>query len=781
MNALLTLLLLLPVGVAVPARAETLEAAIGGRVSRVAEFEFIREEAKKLGARVWLFGGTAASYAHYVKQDLQRLSGDTRFHKDRFDYEYSRIFRSTQDADLVMDGTPQQAEALESALVKKFPYLQGSKSVWEVRLLNQARGDKEPLTSPDFLNQHSDSHSTGMIELTDPPSMDKRVRDIRAWTSPTAPFLSDVEAGKLHFYFSERHAQTTRFKNGLNPPILAAIRYLTKAFQYELEIQPDDRARILRIIQNFNPRRDLKEDYITKWVEKNGPKLIQHAVNIEYATDQLDALGLRKILRAVSKPEASGSLGWWMNKEPLRTRPIGKGFGRTAKSLGIDVISHETRDLLAYESITRAATGEANVLVSRSEGFADEFAAFGNGYYNRVGMEGARGTGITVRSHLHPDARVGSDFRMEGDFVIVTNKAAIRTIAEQMDFDLLGYFKFLSSGNEIKANERALLHLLKRRLKSLGARVTEEQHRQIAELVMQPPLRPVAVKEWYDLPLSRYHLAALKTISDAPDSAKTLHAVALSLLDDPGRAPELNRALLPLLVSAIQRGAFDTMELNDVGERLTEKDTGVLHALLDSPGFKDMKAPLVDRVLELAQATEGQYSAAFEDRDRAGKWSEETLTKLLGRADGSIAFRKARSQFLFGRNDLLEVTPDLILEIVKNWGDVPTFVLQKGSKPKFSYALRHGLCEAAIQGAVARMERNELSEPMRDALIRAIVKARGGMRVQALDPLLKVAPDFFARWLATSDGIKELRALGGASLKFDDWLKGAFIQLKVSS
>ncbi|MEK7356333.1 MAG: hypothetical protein AAB250_07775, partial [Bdellovibrionota bacterium] len=53
----------------------SLEQEVGARLMRVPEFKFIREEAKKLGVTVYLFGGTAAGFAHYVKWDMQRQAG----------------------------------------------------------------------------------------------------------------------------------------------------------------------------------------------------------------------------------------------------------------------------------------------------------------------------------------------------------------------------------------------------------------------------------------------------------------------------------------------------------------------------------------------------------------------------------------------------------------------------------------------------------------------------------------------------------------------------------
>ena len=85
------------------------------------EFAFVRGEAVRLGiAHAYLFGGTAAALGHYAKWDLQRKKGDTRFQPDRFDYDYTNIYRSTQDADIVIDGTPEQAKELQDALAARF-------------------------------------------------------------------------------------------------------------------------------------------------------------------------------------------------------------------------------------------------------------------------------------------------------------------------------------------------------------------------------------------------------------------------------------------------------------------------------------------------------------------------------------------------------------------------------------------------------------------------------------------------------------------------------------
>ena len=219
-----------------------LRKSIVANLEKVPEFKFIREEATHLGIKgAWLFGGTAAGFAHYVRWDSVRIKGATQYQKERFDYDYTNIYRANQDLDIVIDGTPDQAAALQAALVAKFPHMQGSKTAWEVRLLNAQTGDKLALlNNPDFLNQHTDSNSTGMIELTDTSGDLHRIRDLRDWESVKPHFLEDITEGKIHFYFSDLHPSTSRFKSGMNPPILSVIRALTKAFQYDLAISPEN-------------------------------------------------------------------------------------------------------------------------------------------------------------------------------------------------------------------------------------------------------------------------------------------------------------------------------------------------------------------------------------------------------------------------------------------------------------------------------------------------------------------------------------------------------------
>lgn len=448
---------------------------IAARVSKVDEFDFIRKKAQEMGVRVYLFGGTAAGFAHYVKWDLQRERGDVRFQPDRFDYDYTNIYRSNQDLDIVVDGTSKQADEMERAIRERFDYVRGGRgSKWEVRLLRSERNGKIPLLkNPDFLNQHTDSNSTGMVELTATEPADA-VRDLRDWNSRTSQFLVDVAEGKIHYYDSDKHSTTSYFKAGENPPIFSVIRYLTKVFQYELEMRPEDVQIIKARIGAFRAD-DLKSYRAATIFDRLGAKLLQNPVNMEYAFETVEALGLKKILKKhAQKSTETGSLAWWIEKSPLGSKPVGQGRGKTARALGIDVVAHETNSYQAWESITLAPTGEPNVLESRSShGHVGELAAFGDGFYTRKGRVGARGTGLTIRFRLNPEAREGSDFKVAADdYVIMLNKSAFTVVPDGLDMSIVDFFEVVSRGEKSDlGSEKAMMEKLRRRM----AKYTSEE------------------------------------------------------------------------------------------------------------------------------------------------------------------------------------------------------------------------------------------------------------------------------------------------------------------
>src|SRR3989344_3555367 len=497
------------------------EEALADNITKVSEFAYILNEAEKLGVRAYMFGGTAAAYGHYVKWNLQRLKGDVRFQPDRFGFDYTDIFRSTQDADLVIDGPPELLEKaavkLEEILKEKFGHLQGSKSVWEVRFLKQNRGDKGAILNDyDFLNQHSDSNSTGLIEITRPDMYESVIRDSRDWEVKESFFEQDLLEGKLHFYYAKDHSKTKRAKEGINPEIFSVIRYLTKAFQYELAVAGEDLIKVKQIIDEFKPN-SVGSGYVNSWIEKNAKKLIQNAVNIEYAWNTLEELGLRKKLMAIkSDTGTQDSLAWWLNREPLRSMPLQGKPGKTAKELKLDIVAHETNNFLAYESITRAHTGDPNVLISRNNAVG-EAAAYGDGFYTKVGTTGARNTGFTIRFHLNPDAVEGIDFTRNGDFIVVKNKNALKVNTESLKVNTLYYFELLAGRQQIQHSEKALLEKLKRRVAAQNGTIPEEDEKKIVSLVKEELQKSHGqvtdlLKEWFSLSIAKNYPEILEAV-----------------------------------------------------------------------------------------------------------------------------------------------------------------------------------------------------------------------------------------------------------------------------
>ncbi|MFL5813891.1 MAG: hypothetical protein ACJ763_09970 [Bdellovibrionia bacterium] len=630
-----------------------LSTQIASRLTRVEEFKFIRTEAEKLGVRAYLFGGTAAAYAHYVKWDMQRELGDKRYQPDRFDYDYTNIFRSTQDLDIVIDGNAEQAQTLQNALQQKYPHLQGKKTAWEVRLLNQDMGDKLAiLNNPDFMNQHTDSNSTGMIEISKPKPAEPVVRDVRDWNSSEPYFLKDVHDGTLHYYFSPLHKKTKFAKEGRNPPIISVIRYLTKAFQYDLKLRPEDLAQIQKIIDDFYPHLNKDNSYVNYWIEKNGKKLVQNAVNIEHARDTLAELGLsKKLIDFSGDPTKQDSLAWWLSKEPLRTKPIGQGSGKTAKELGLDVVAHETNSDQAVESITRAHTGDPNVFISRNYA-AGEAAVYGDGFYTMAGKQGARGTGLTIRFHLDPNARESTDFKLvnhdlvkdfpEGyTYVIVQNKAALKVIPESLNMDPVQYFRLRAEGKlAIDADDGALAKRLERKIRTKLHALPAEQQSELAQTLKhyidssEPMKLTTLVQEWPEL---------ISSVLIHHEPVETFKGLAEEPEKWLSSAKELN--VYPKLKAVIESPNFklSDQECQDIA-RILERN-----AQSKSPNWELLKAWFAspkspqysDDLLKILLQRKWDRPKLVLDLLNLPPWKNHPLTQAL--AGQKVAFQAGRS------------------------------------------------------------------------------------------------------------------------------------------
>lgn len=536
--------------------APELAAAISERRTRVAEFKFLQDWGKKHGIRIYAAGGTAAGLAHYVKQDLEREWHKARgeaspYFESRFGYDYYDLYRSTQDADIVIDAPGKTAEEheriareLEHEIQALFPHTQGSKTVWEVRFLKVARGSspgapdyKDALLGDDFLKQNSDSHSTGLVEIT--KSKSPVVRDVKAWAKKTNPFFEDIVQNRLTYYDEPTHFKTLRAAKGINPKILSVIRYYTKAFQYGVDTNPEQEAILRQIIDEFDPTR-IENDYVRKQIEKNALKLFWHARDVELAWNTLERMGLRQKLVQAGAKTGENAMGIWLDREPLRSKPVGDGRGKTAAEMGITVVAHETNQILAYESITRSTKGVPNVFISRY-GFVNEEAAHGDGFYTQIGRKGARGTGLTIRFEVDPKAREGHDFIKKGQYVVILNRNAIRIIDESVEVSPQIYFRLLFEQEGVDDSDRGLFEMFRRKVNAQVSRITREEADEIAAMmrehvaVLKKKKQPKnfhlnwdALAEWFRLPVSAQYPEIAETLMQDPGTYSLTIAHILS-------------------------------------------------------------------------------------------------------------------------------------------------------------------------------------------------------------------------------------------------------------
>lgn len=428
---------------------------IADKIDKVLEFQFIRDLGHKMGVRVWLFGGTASSFFHYAKWDLARSKGLLDLQKDRFDYDFTNIFRSTQDIDVVVDTDPQTALEFQQILAHRFPHFLGERSTsWEVRPLRYriqepgAIGYKEALLEDtDFQYQNTDSNSVGMIEITHSPG-EPLVRDLRNWEQSSSIFLEDALQNRIRFLRSNRHFETSRARAGENPEILSVLRLLVKAFQYDLKLSSQDMAEVSKIAHNFQPDQ-VSNPTARRRIQDTAKKLVLHAVNIETAMNTLDQFGLRQKLISMGNKKEINSFAWWLNREPLRSKPVGQGQGATAKELGIQLVLHDTRSLSALESITRAHSGEPNVLISRDE-VSGETALFGDGFYV-TSRANYSSLGFPIRFSVDPQARQDSDFTIHPRQILrFHNKKALKIIPNSLVFELDDIIRLAESAGSIK-------------------------------------------------------------------------------------------------------------------------------------------------------------------------------------------------------------------------------------------------------------------------------------------------------------------------------------------
>lgn len=478
--------------------APELRDAISSRRLRPKEHARVAELAKERGLRVFLFGGTAANFARYVKWSLESEKGLRDFRSEYFSYDFTKVYRENQDFDIVIaraDGTPETIEEIrefQRVLENEFPYFQSQKTAWEVRGFRTRNGDKEALFEDwDFANQHSDTQSTGLIELTEPLRGESVLRDVRDLQSQEPRFLRDLATDRIHLYFAENHGRTNRAVRGENDPIVEVIRLVRKAVQSGASIDSESLSHLHEIVMAFDPTRSLNS-YTKKRLLREAEKIVTNAIDLEHAWNLLDELGLReKLIRIGGDPNEVGTVAWKLSREPLRStydeaikriqweRKAGQAQ-RTAQELGIDTVAHATKTIEAYLSITSSPFARPNFFYSR-RGKTGEMAAEGDGVYAAVGTKGYGPFSVVLS--VDPDALEGRDFLVHhsGAFITISNSSKFHVIPAEFKPDVDEAIRMLFESN-FDDGQWALLERVLRWMKNV--KLSEAQGSRLAEVFL---------------------------------------------------------------------------------------------------------------------------------------------------------------------------------------------------------------------------------------------------------------------------------------------------------
>lgn len=698
----------------------TLSAKIAEGIGKVDEFRRIREWADQKGLRVYAFGGTAASLAHYSKLDLAREQGDARLSPDRFHYEIGQIFLPNQDLDLVVDGTAADARALQDFVAKEMPYFMGKKERWEVTLLRKDLGDKPAkLDNPNFSNQHTDSLSVGTVELSTPKNGEPLVRDVLHWNEKEAPFLRDVANGKVSYLPNSRHEATAFFKQGRNPPLLSAVRFLIKASQFGLRVDPADLAAVKKVVAAY---RSGNNSYVSYWLKKNLGKLVKNSVDLESTYKILEATGLKKLMQKPGMVDLDTEA--LLMLQPLPTKPLGT-TGRTAAELAkkLDIkgpipLAHDTRSMDAWYSLTRSLDGRVNALMSNR-------GHDGAGLYFAVGEKGAWDSAITFHAELKPEAREGVDFVVSELFnaegkpnIVVLNREAVQLRPHAIKVDPLAYFRLQFDGDyhqkAKESGEAAFLQsewqrMARGRLQPADYAKIDDYLTEAAKRKLPPQAQGAGILQLGEalatMPAAGDHLPKLIEELGKRRSALTVYTAiggqpgftgALAKRY-PGFYPKLAKELAKLLQNAEPKGEVQAEYAREKIETLLKfwsrdplapaYSEPVIEALLDTANTKKM-----DTYLEYLGGNPAfaEAEAPFRERIRTFIENRARIALPFGRRRGGVRLMHLHDEERFNRWFARPEAPqesDKILRALLTEGYSQYVEQTVGNRPEFAPAL----------------------------------------------------------------------------------------------
>lgn len=225
----------------------------------------------------------------------------------------------------------------------------------------------------------------------------------------------------------------------------AALHALELSSRYSLSFSDDDISRLQQIVEEmYGLGLELSETDQKEYLDSMR-RFFSRSADIESATDLLEKVDPQGILKDVLGEEYR----LLASRKYLTSSPVGKGLGRTAESLDLKFVTHQTNKK-HYYTITSHPQGKPSLRVSRQNaGDSGELAQRGEGFYAMKGVDSEFHPDYgdyKVVFKVHPDARVGSDFSLYNHEVMFHNLSALEIDVTHSSkaIDPLDYFKSLS-------------------------------------------------------------------------------------------------------------------------------------------------------------------------------------------------------------------------------------------------------------------------------------------------------------------------------------------------
>jgi hypothetical protein len=242
----------------------------------------------------------------------------------------------------------------------------------------------------------------------------------------------------------------------------ATLQILELSSRYSLEVSDENISRLKNALEEFRGQ-EIDESVLGEFRDSMN-RFFKRSADIESAISLLEKVDPENALS-----EALGEeYRLLASRKYLTSLKIGEGFGRTAESLGLEYVTHQT-DQTSYYGMISNPQGKPSLRVSRKNaGEHGELAQRGEGFYAMRGVDSEFHPDYgdyKIVFKVHPDARVGSDFSLYNNEVLFHNLSALEIDIELSSKTIgpLHYFQRLSLMDDFYA-----LQALPKEVKSIS-------------------------------------------------------------------------------------------------------------------------------------------------------------------------------------------------------------------------------------------------------------------------------------------------------------------------